>query len=75
MIAAKPLADAHMEAHAILRPGKIGQGALVVAVNTPRRGGAERTGHAGRHRAHVQRDLGCGVIDLTRLGVQPRGIR
>ena len=74
-IAAKPLADAQLEAHAILRPGQISQGALIVTMDTLRRGGAQRTGHAGLHRAHAQGDLGRGVIDLARLEAQQRGIR
>ena len=35
-IAAEPLADAQLEAHAIVRPRQIGQGACVAAVDTPR---------------------------------------
>jgi len=34
------------------------------------RGGAQRTGHAGLHRAHTQGDLGRAVIDLARLEAQ-----
>ena len=43
-IAAKPLADAQLEAHAILRPGQVRQGALIVTMDASRRGGAQRTG-------------------------------
>jgi hypothetical protein len=74
-IAAKPLADAQLEAHAILCPRQISQGALRVTVDTLRRGGAQRTGHTGRPRAHAQGDLCRGIIDLARLEAQPRGIR
>ena len=74
-IAAKPLADAQLEAHAILRPGQIRQGALIVTMDTLRRSSAQRTGHAGLHRAHAQGDLGRGIIDLARLEAQQRGIR
>jgi hypothetical protein len=73
-IAAEPLADTQLEAYAILRPGQISQGAFVVAVDTPRRESAERTGHAGLHRAHAQGDLCRGVIDGTRLEAQRGGI-
>ena len=64
-MAAKPLADAQLEAHAIRRPGQVGQRPCIVAVDTPCREGAERTGHAGRRRAHLQGDLRRGVIDMT----------
>ena len=74
-IAAKPLTDAQLEAHAMLCPGQISQGALIVTVDTLRRGGAQRTGHAGLPRAHAQSDLCRGIIDLARLEAQPRGIR
>jgi len=69
-IAAKPLAHTQLEAHAIRRPGQIGEGALVVTMDAPGRGGAQRTGHAGLHRAHTQGDLGRAVIDLARLEAQ-----
>ena len=74
-IAAKPLADAQLEAHAIRRPGQVGQGALVVTVDAPRWGGAQRTGRGGLRRAHAQGDLRRGVIDLTRLEAQRGRIR
>jgi hypothetical protein len=73
-IAAKPFADAELEAHAILRPGQVGEGAFVMAVDALRRCGAERTGHAGLRRAHPQGDLRRGVIDMTRREAQPSGI-
>ena len=60
-IAAKPLADAELEAHAIMRPGQVGQGALIVTVDAPRWGGAQRTGRRGLRRAHAQGDLCRGV--------------
>jgi hypothetical protein len=74
-IAAKLLADAPWAAYAIRRPRQISQGTLIVTVDALRRGGAQRTGHAGLRRAHAQGDLCRGVIDLTRLEVQQRGIR
>ena len=69
-VAAKPLADAELQAHTVVRPGQIGQGAFVVAVDTARRCGAERTRRGGLRRAHGEGDLGRGVIDRTRLKVQ-----
>ena len=69
-MAAKPLPDPQLEAHAVLRPGQIGQGALVVAVDALRRGGAERTRHRGLGRPHGEGDLCRGVIDGTRLEAQ-----
>ena len=69
-IAAKPLAHPELEVHAIRRPGQIRQGPLVVTMDTPGPGSAQRAGRAGLRRAHAQRDLGCGVIDLARLKAQ-----
>jgi hypothetical protein len=74
-IAAEPLADAQLETHAVLRPRQIGQGPFVTAVDTPRRCGAQRTGHAGLRRAYPQGDLRRGVIDMTRLEAQCGRIR
>jgi hypothetical protein len=74
-IAAKPLADTQLKAHVIRRPGQVSQGAFVVTMDTLRRGGAQRTGHAGLHRAHAQGDLCRRVIDLTRLEAQRGRIR
>jgi hypothetical protein len=64
-IAAEPLADAELEAHAVHRPRQIGQGPFITAVETARRDGAEGTGHAGLRRAHQERDLRRGVVDVT----------
>ncbi len=69
-VAAAPFAHAQLKAHTILRPGQIGQRALVVTMDAPGRGGAQRTGCAGLGRAHAQGDLGRGSIDLARLQVQ-----
>ena len=72
---AKPLADAQLEAHPILRPGQVRQGAPIVTMDAPRWGGAQRTGGAGLRRLHAQGDLRRGVIDLTRLEAQHGRIR
>jgi hypothetical protein len=74
-IATQPRADAQLEAHPILGPGQIGAGALVVTMDAPGRGSAQRTGHAGLPRAHAQGTLCRGIIDLTCLKAQARGIR
>ena len=52
-IAAKPLADAELEAHPILRPGQVRQGASIVTMDAPCWGGAQRTGCAGLRRLHA----------------------
>ena len=69
-ITAKPLADPQVQAHTILCPGQIGEGALIVTMDAPGRGGAQRTGRAGLRRPHAQGDLGRGVIDVARLEAQ-----
>ena len=74
-IAAKPLADAQLEAYPILRPGQVGQGAPIVTMDASRWRGAQRTGGAGRRRLHTQGDLRRSVVDVTRLKAQERGIR
>ena len=66
-IATKPLANTQLKAHAILCPGQIRQGALIVTVDTLRWGGAQRTRCHHLGRAHAQRDLGRSVIDRPRL--------
>ena len=66
-IAAKPLADAQLEAHAVLRPGQISQRTLIGTVDTLRWHGAQRTGYRGLGRVDPQGDLCRGVIDLTCL--------
>jgi hypothetical protein len=66
-IATKPLADAPLEAHPILRPGQIGASALVVTMDAPGRGSAQRTGRAGLGRLHGEGDLRGDLIDLTRV--------
>jgi hypothetical protein len=73
-IVAKTLWDAQLKAHAVVRPGQIGQGPCIVAVETTRRDGAEWTGYAGLRRAHAQGDLYCGVIDGTGVEVYHGGI-
>ena len=74
-ITAKPLADTQLEAHPILRPGQVRQGAPVVTMDAPGWGGAQRTGCAGLRRLHAQGDLRRGVVDVTCLKAQERGIR
>ena len=74
-VAAKPLADAELEAHPILRPGQIREGAPIVTMDAARWRGAQRTGRAGLGRAHAQGNLRRGVVDVTRLKAQARGIR
>jgi len=74
-IAAKPLAHAQLEAHAIRRPGQIRQGAFVVTVDMLRGGGAQRTQRRGLGREHAKGELRRGGIDLTRLEAQRGGIR
>ena len=66
-IAAKPLADPELEAHARLRPGQVRQGAPIVTMDATCWGGAQRTGRVGLRRLHAQGDLRRGVIDVTRL--------
>jgi hypothetical protein len=66
-MAAKPLADAQLEMHTGLRPRPISQGALLMTVETMRRGGAQRTRCRGLGRAPAQRDLCRSVIERTRL--------
>ena len=70
----KPLADAELEAHTILRPGQIGQDASIATVDAARRCGTGRTGHAGLRRRHEQSELCCRVIDRPRLEAQRGGI-
>jgi len=73
-IAAKPFAHVELEAHPILGPGQIGEGALIVTMDAPRWRGAERTGRAGLGRLHGEGDLCRGVIDMPRLEAQQRSI-
>ncbi len=74
-MAAKPFAHTELEAHTIIRPGQISEGARVITMDAPRWGGAQRTGRAGLRRLHTQGDLRCGVVDVTRLEAQRGGIR
>ena len=74
-IAAKPLADAQLQPHTVLRPGQVRQGAPVVTMDASGWGGAQRTGGVGLRRLHAQGDLRRGVVDVTRLKAQARGIR
>ena len=64
-VAAEPLADAQLQAHAILRPREIGQGPFIPTVDMARREGAQWTGDAGLRRAHQQRDLGRRGVNVT----------
>ena len=70
--AAKPLADAALEAHVVLRPRQIGQGPCVTAVDTPRRESAEGTWDTGLRRVHAQGALRRSGLDVTRVEA-PRG--
>ena len=74
-MAAHPLADAQLEAHAVVCPRQIGQGPCVPAVETPRRDSTQGTGHAGLRRAHQEGDLCCGGVDVTGSQMERRGIR
>jgi len=69
-IAAKPFTDPQLEAHPILRPGQVRQGAPIVTMEAPCWGGAQWTGGAGLRRLHAQGDLRRGVIDFARLEAQ-----
>jgi hypothetical protein len=69
-MAAKLLADAQPQAHAVLCPGQISQGAFVMAMDTTRLGSAERTRRRGLRRAHRERDLRRGGVDVTHGEVQ-----
>ena len=73
-IAAKPLADTELEAHTILRPGQVRQGAPIVTMDASGWGGAQRTGGVGLRRLHAQGNLRGRLIDLTRLEAQRGGI-
>ena len=74
-ITTKPLAGTELEAHPILRPGQVRQGAPIITMEAPRWCGAQRTGRVGLRRLHAQGDLRRGVVDVTRLKAQKRGIR
>ena len=74
-IAAKPWAHPPLETPPLLRPGQVRQGAPIVTMEAPGWGSAQRTGGAGLCRLHAQGDLRCGVVDVTRLKAQERGIR
>ena len=76
-IAAKPLADAELEAHPILRPGQVRQAAPIVTMDTAGWRGAQPlwTGGIGLRRLHAQGDLRRGVVDGTRLEAQHGRIR
>jgi len=69
-IAAKPHTDTQLEAHTVLRPGQISEGARVITMDAPRWGGAQRTGRAGLRRLHAQGDLRWGVVNLAGLEAQ-----
>jgi hypothetical protein len=73
-IAAEPRADVQRETHAVRRPLQIGEGPCVTAVETPRRCGAQGTGHAGLRRAHPQGNLRRGGVDVTGDEVSQGGI-
>ena len=64
-IAAEPLADAELEAHAVRCPRQIGQGPCVTTVDTPRGERTQRTGHVGLRRVHQERDLCRRGVDVT----------
>jgi hypothetical protein len=74
-IRTKPFADTELEAHPILRPGQVHEGAPIVTMDALGWGGAQRTGGAGLRRLHAQGDLRRSVVDVTCLKAQERGIR
>ena len=74
-VAAKPLADTELEAHPLLRPGQVRQGAPIVTMDAAGWGGAQRTGGVGLRRRHAQGDLRRGIVDGTRFEAQRGGIR
>ena len=63
-MAAKPLAHAEFEPHTIRRPGQIREGPFVVAVNVLRGVSTLRTRGRGLGRAHRERDLGHGGVNV-----------
>ena len=69
-IATKPLADTQLKAYTIRRPRQVRQGPLVVTMDAPGRGGAQRTGRAGLGRLHGEGELRRGVVDLAGFEVQ-----
>ena len=69
-IAAEPLVHAELHTYLIVRPGQVGEGALIMTVDTPRWCGAEWTWHTGLRRGHEQGDLRRSGIDVTRVDVQ-----
>jgi hypothetical protein len=66
---------AELEAHPILRPGQVRQGAPIVTMDAPCWGGAQWPGGVGLRRLHAQGDLRRGVVDVTRLKAQHGRIR
>ena len=74
-LAAKPFADAQLEAHSDTAPGAGPPGCARSLANAPCWGGAQRTECAGSRRLHAQGDLRRGVVDVTCLKAQERGIR
>jgi len=73
-IAAEPLADAQLQAHAVLRPRQIGQSPFIGTVDAMRRCRTERTWCGGRCRTHRDGDLCRGVVDVTGGEAQGGGI-
>ncbi len=51
-ITSKPLADAQLESHVVIRPRQISEGAFVTAVDAARRYRAKWTRHTGLRRVH-----------------------
>jgi len=66
-IAAKPLAHTQLEAHPILPPGQVRQGAPIVTMDASGWGGAQRTGGVGLRRLHTQGDLRRGDCRSRRV--------
>jgi hypothetical protein len=64
-MAAKPFAHAQLELHTIRRPRQICEGAFVVVVDVLRGARTLRTRGRGLGRAHRERDLGHGGVDVT----------
>lgn len=69
-VTAKPPADAQLEAHAVVGPRQVGHRAVVAAGDTSGYGSAAWTGHAALRRAHPQRDLHRGSIDMPSVDGQ-----
>lgn len=66
------LAHAELQAHSVGAPQQIGHGPCIPAVDPGCLYRAERAGHRGLGRGHVERHLGSSLIDVARLQSQRR---